>query len=111
MVGFDDVAPTIRITEASAAKLRRPRGTYVLRIAFAVRDDVAANAVEYRVLPTSERPMLGLGFREGRTSSHDVSLSLRVQPPTGKRKIVLEIRATDPVGNERRIVRALTLPA
>lgn len=104
---FDDVAPTIRATRASATKLRRPKGVYLLRIAFSTRDDLVGNAVEYLLLPTSGS--LRLPFSEGRTTSGDVSVALKIRPTGRLRQLLLEIRVTDPVGNQRRVVRSVKL--
>lgn len=109
VAAFDDVAPTIHALRASAAKLRRQKGVYVLRIAFSTRDDLVGNAVEYLVLPMSGS--FRLPFSEGRTASGDVFLTLHVRPPSGRRQLLLEIRVTDPVGNQRRVVRWLKLPS
>jgi hypothetical protein len=109
LAAFDDLAPEIEVIRASAAKLRRPQGTYVLRLVLSVRDDLVGNAVEYLVLPSSGSTRLP--FREGRTTSGAVSFALRIRPLTRERRILVEIRATDPVGNERRIVRSVKLPA
>lgn len=104
---FDDVAPTIRATRASATKLRRPKGVYLLRIAFSTRDDFVGNAVDYLLLPTNGSSRLP--FSEGRTTSGDVSVALRIRPTSRLRQLLLEIRVTDPVGNQRRVVRSLKL--
>lgn len=105
---FDDVAPTVRAIRASATKLRRPQGVYLLRIAFSARDDLVGNPVEYLLLPTSGS--FRLPFSEGRTTSGDVSVALKIRLSSGHRRpLLLEIRATDPVGNQRRIVRSVKL--
>lgn len=104
---FDDVAPAIRAIRATAVRLRRLEGSYVLRVAFATSDDRVGNAVEYLVLPSSGSRRLPFG--EGRTRSGHVSVVLRISPPVTRQQLVLEIRATDPVGNERRVIRTVRL--
>jgi len=107
VAGFDDVAPTIRAARASATKLRRPQGVYLLRIAFSTQDDLVGNPVEYLLLPTSGSSRLP--FSEGRTTSGDVSVALKIRPTGRLRQLLLEIRVTDPVGNQRRVVRSVKL--
>jgi hypothetical protein len=109
LAAFDDVPPEVRVNRSSVTKLRRPKGMYLLRIALSTSDDFVGNGVEYVVLPSSGGSRLA--FREGRTTSGKASVSLQVLPPSGERRLLLEVRASDPLGNERRIVRALTLPA
>jgi len=106
---FDDIAPTIRAIRASASKLRRPKGVYLLRIAFSTRDDLAGNAVEYAVFPSSGPSRLP--FAEGRTTSGAVSVALQIRPPSPRRQLLVEIRTTDPVGNQRKLVRSVKLPS
>ena len=109
VAAFDDVAPTISSVRTTAARLPRSQGMYLLRIAFSARDDLLANAVDYRVLASSDGTRLP--FSEGRTTTGLVSIALRVRPPGRTRKVLLEIRATDPVGNDQWTVRSLRLPS
>jgi hypothetical protein len=110
VVDRDAVAPTITLSSASATKLRRPAGTYALRLGIGLRDDVADNPVSYTVRAS------GPGGRElarsfGTTSAEAVSVKLRIRPIGGARTVRLQITAEDPVGNEVSIwPRALRLP-
>jgi hypothetical protein len=104
---FDDIAPAVQITRATATKLGRPNGAYLVRLAFSVRDDVETNAVSY------EAKVRAGAFetvpRKGDTRSGTVSLSLRLRPPRGMRTVRIVITASDPVGNERTVTRSLRL--
>jgi hypothetical protein len=44
---LDDLAPAIDIVSAAAVMLRRPAGTYELKVALALRDEVEGNPVSY----------------------------------------------------------------
>lgn len=109
-VDFDAVAPTVRLSSATATKLRRPAGTYALRLRIALRDNVADNPVSYTVRAS------GPGGRElarrfGTARTETVSTTLRVRPRGGARTIRLLLNAEDPVGNAVWIVpRDVRLP-
>ena len=107
IVDFDTGAPVVAISRATTQKLRRPRGAYLLRATFSARDDVEGNTVSYRVVASAGG--LPLVTRTGKTTSRQVSLSLRVRPPARARTLTLEISASDAVENERRVSRALKL--
>ena len=107
VVDFDDVAPTLVLTRATAAKVL-PRGTYSLKLAFSARDDVADNPVSYRVrVWWSGLPRFIV--RQGETPSGTVSIALRIRPGGSVRKIRIELGATDPVGNAQTLARSLAL--
>jgi len=112
MRGFADadaIAPTVVVSSAKVTKLQRPAGAYSIRLALSIRDNVEGNAVAYTVTATSGGASLANRF--GTTASGTVSMTLRVRPPsTRARTIVLRIRATDPVGNEGSVSRAVKLP-
>jgi hypothetical protein len=110
VVDRDAVAPTITLSSATATKLRRPAGTYALKLVIGLRDDVADNPVSYTVRAR------GPGLRElarsvGTTRAEAVSIKLRYRPLAGARIVRLQITGEDPVGNEVSIwPRALRLP-
>jgi hypothetical protein len=110
IVDRDAVAPTIRLSSATATKLRRPAGTYALKLGIAVRDNVADNPVSYTVRAS------GPGGRElarstGIARTEAVSIKLRVRPLVKSRIVRLQISAEDPVGNQVSIwPRDLRLP-
>ncbi len=108
VAAFDDVAPALHGVQATTAQLRHPIGGYLLRISFSIRDDLDGSAVEYLVLPSSGS--YRLPFSQGSTSTGRVSVALEIHPPGNRRRIRLEIRATDAVGNRSTIVRSMKLP-
>jgi hypothetical protein len=113
----DAVAPSVAFTSARAIKLRRPPGSYSIRVALSLRDDVEGNMVAYtlRVKEGPDHPrdrwLPELDRMEGSTASGSVSTTLRVYPSSKRvRNVVLLLSASDPVGNEVSIARSLKLP-
>ena len=104
---LDADAPQIIVSRASATSLRQPVGVYLVRLVFSARDNVAANVSSYQV--TIKAGASDLAFRHGVTVAGAASLTLRVRPPKGSRRIQILIAAADPLGNERTQVRSLTL--
>jgi hypothetical protein len=104
---FDAVAPRIAILRASAAKLRRPRGAYVIRLTVSLGDNVEGNVVSYRV--TASRREFVLGSKTGRTASGRVAVALRLRPPKSSRSVRIRIEASDPLDNTRAVSRSLKL--
>jgi hypothetical protein len=107
VVAFDDVAPTLGVTRATAAKLQRPRGAYRVQIAFSAVDDVSENAV------ACTARLLGPTFqhkKSGRTTTGTVALTFTTHPARTVRRLRLEITGEDPFGNRSVLTRAVTLP-
>jgi hypothetical protein len=102
---LDDNAPEIALTRASATKLGRPQGAYLLRIGFSARDK---NAVAYRLRVTAAGSPLAT--KSGTAVSGSVLVSLRIKPPTQTRGVRIEIVGTDPLDNQRTLVRPVKLP-
>jgi hypothetical protein len=108
VVDFDNVAPLLSVSKASARKLARPRGVYLLRLSLSAHDDVDGNAVFWKLNVRTRS--FGLASKAGKTSSGTVVVSMRVHPARGTRKLLIEIAASDPVGNKRTHVRSIPLP-
>lgn len=104
---LDADAPQIVVSRASATRLPRPVGVYLVRLGFSARDNVEGNVASYQV--TIKAGATDLAFRRGVTVAGTASLTLRVRPPKGSRRIQIVIAASDPLGNERTHVRSLTL--
>jgi hypothetical protein len=105
----DRTPPSISITSARATKVRRDPGSYLVRVALVLRDDVEGNPVAYS-LKATEGPWY-LDSTSGTTASGSVSTTLRVlTSSTRVRSVNLHLLASDPVGNEGLIVRSLRLP-
>ena len=93
-------------------KLRRPAGAYSIKVALSLRDDVEGNTVAYmlRVTQTRAHRLIVLASKEGTAASGSVSTTLRVVLGQRVRSVQLRLSASDPAGNERSIVRSLSLP-
>lgn len=102
----DDVAPALAISRASVTKLRRPVGSYVLRLAFSARD-ASGSAVGYHVVVTGKGVLEG---KSGTTASGNAAAAIRLKAAKGVRRLRVEITATDPVGNESRMSRSVAIP-
>jgi hypothetical protein len=100
--------PAIDISRASVAKLRRPPGSYALRLTFSVRD-APGTLVRYRVAVVGNGRFLA--SRLGATRSGRATATIRVRPPRKVPRLRIEITASDPRGNEATAVRVVKLPA
>ena len=105
VVDQDAVAPTIAFSSATAAKLRRPAGSYALRLGIALRDNVTDNPVSYTLRVTNGGRELARRFGTAKTEA--VSMTLRIRPPAGARTVRMVLGGSDPVGNEVSITRSL----
>jgi hypothetical protein len=117
IAGADAAAPSIAFTSALVTKLRRPAGSYSIRVALSLRDDVEGNPVAYvlRVREGREhardRRRSELGRTEGTTASGSISTTLQVFPSSKRvRSVQLLLSASDPAGNEVSRTRSLKLP-
>jgi hypothetical protein len=97
----------IDISRANVAKLRRPPGSYVLRLKFSVRD-APGNLVRYRIAVVGNGRFLA--SRLGATRSGGAAATIRVRPARKVRRLRIEITATDPLGNAARASRSVRLP-
>jgi hypothetical protein len=104
---LDADAPQIVVSRASATRLPQPVRVYLIRLAFSARDNVEGNVSSYQV--TIKAGASDLAFRRGVTVAGTASLTLRVRPPKGSRRIQIVIAASDPLGNERKQIRSLAL--
>lgn len=103
----DDTAPSIAVSRASVTKLRRPPGSYLLRVAFSAQD-TTGNAVRYLVDVSGKGTFLA--SRVGETQSGRASASIRLRPQKNVRRLRISITASDPLGNERKLTRDVALP-
>jgi hypothetical protein len=106
---FDADPPTTAVPRATARKLRRPKGTYQLRVALSLDD--ASGSVSYTLLVVDPRkPGNPLASKLGLTTTGTASAVLRIRPTRRTRAIRLQIDASDPFGNETRLVKTVRLP-
>lgn len=109
-VDRDAVAPTIAITSARVAKLRRPAGAYSIRLALALRDGLEGNPVSYTLRVTTAGGT-ELALRIGTARKPTLPLTMRVEPRNERpRAVFLRLGAEDPFGNASSLVRRLNLP-
>ena len=113
VVDRDAVAPTVAFSSATVTKLRRPAGTYTLRLGLAIRDDVADNPVSYTLSAYTRRVSAGgvelaRRFGTARTGSpvHDAA---DPSPHPGARTVRLVLIGEDPIGNTISVTRVLSL--
>ena len=99
VVDFDPDAPQVAVTKGSAKKLRKPKGTYTVRLTLSL-EDAAGGAVSYQVEVSDPRTRRGLAFRLGQATAPTVSLTLRLKVPARARTLQVKVSATDLVGNE-----------
>jgi hypothetical protein len=99
--------PAVDISRASVAKLRRPPGSYVLRLTFSLRD-APGNLVRYRIAVVGNGRFLA--SRLGATRSGRAAATIRVRPARKVRRLRIEITATDPLGNAAKASRSVSLP-
>jgi hypothetical protein len=107
VVAFDAAPPVVTISQASAVRSGRPRGTYRVRIVFGAVD-APGQAVRYLIEVRSGARTLG--SKGGTTGSGRAAVVLDVRPQGRTRALRLEITASDPVGNEASFARILRLP-
>lgn len=104
---LDDIAPSVRIERLSASRLRKPGGSYLLKIGFSALDNVRENAVSYEAEVTSGALVK---TRAGTVSGGKATLSLRLTPGARTRSARVRIKVSDPLGNTRSTARSVRLP-
>jgi hypothetical protein len=96
---FDVTAPTVGVSSVGVRKLRRPKGTYTLRVVLAL-SDAEGGVVWYRLEVVDPRkPLNLLGWKKGETTATSVA-TVRVRPAKTTRNLQLDITASDAVGND-----------
>jgi hypothetical protein len=106
-VDFDATPPTIQVA-ARAIRLRRPAGSYAVRVVLKLLNEAPGARSSYEL--EAFAGSASLAVKLGATTTGSVTLNLQVHPPKAARRLRLQIRATDAVGNERAASRAITLP-
>jgi hypothetical protein len=104
VAAFDVVAPAIVVRRSTVT---RNSGARLLELAFSAPDDHEANVVSYRVTTHAGRHVLAES--EGTTAGRVITLTQRIHPANGTRRLTVVITATDAVGNLRRLARAVRL--
>jgi hypothetical protein len=108
VVDFDVTAPTVGVTSVGVRKLRRPKGTYRLRVVLAL-SDAEGGVVSYRLEVVDPRkPLNLLGWKKGETTATSVA-TVRIHPAKTTRALQLKIAANDAVGNDTTFTRTVRL--
>jgi len=107
IVDYDVAPPTIQVA-ARATRLRRPVGTYTVRVGLSLLNEAAGAKTTYVLEVFAGRASLTL--RLGSTTTGHATLNLRLHPPKTARRLRLQVRATDVVGNESTAARMIALP-
>jgi hypothetical protein len=103
LADFDNVAPTARITKAVVLPSRR-----AVQTTFTTSDDVAGNAVSYRLSVTAAGH--ALAHATGSTPGGAVSKSLGVKIPKRTKRVVVALKVSDPLHNARTVTRSARVP-
>jgi hypothetical protein len=105
---FDATAPTVAVSSVSTRKLRRPKGTYRLRVVLSL-SDAEGGVVSYRLEVVDPRkPRNLLGWTKGETTATSVA-TVRVHPAKTTRVLQLKIAANDAVGNDATFTKTVRL--
>jgi hypothetical protein len=108
VVDFDVTAPTVGVSSVGVRKLRRPKGTYRLRVVLAL-SDAEGGVVSYRLEVVDPRkPLNLLGWKKGETTATSVA-TVRIHPAKTTRVLQLKIAANDAVGNAATFTRTVRL--
>jgi hypothetical protein len=98
VAALDINPPVVAITSVSTRRLRRPKNTYVVRVALTI-DDATEDPIDYAFEARNPRtPTTPLLTRLGQTTGTVVS-RFRAKLPTAPRLLAIRVEATDAVGN------------
>ena len=105
---FDVTAPTVAVSGVAVRKLRRPKGTYRLRVVLSL-SDAEGGVVSYRLEVVDPRkPLNLLGWKKGETAATSIA-TVRVHPTKTTRILQLKIAASDAVGNDTTFTKTVRL--
>ena len=101
LADFDDTAPSARIAKIDGLGARRVSR---VGVTFTTSDNVAGNAVTYRLsLSAAGR---ALDHVAGSTTGGSVVASLNVRLPKRARRLALSLKVSDPLHNSRTVIRS-----
>lgn len=104
LADFDATPPSARIERARVTRSVR---AYTLRVAFSAADNVAENAVAFKLSAVASGRRLA--SRAGEVGAGTTELVLKVRPPARARTLVVALEVVDPLGNARTVRRSLKL--
>jgi hypothetical protein len=106
---FDVSPPTIGLSSSRVQKLKRPKGTYRLRILLSL-SDAGGELVSFRLqVVDTRKPIRVLAYKVGQTTTGTAKSTVQVKPAKQTRILQLKIDANDAVGNEATSVKTIRL--
>jgi hypothetical protein len=102
---FDNTAPSARI---KTLRLSRVGRAYKMHLTFATADNVAGNAVSFKIEAVAAGRRIG--GKAGQTAGGTLEIALTVRPPKRARRVAVSLRVADPLGNARTVGRSSSLP-
>jgi hypothetical protein len=106
---FDVAPPTIGFTSWKARRLKRPRGTYKVRLALSLTDAGGGPVVYSLKVVDPKRPSNLLVYRTGETATGAVTTTFRIKVTKKRRAVRLKIDASDTVGNQSASAKSVRL--
>ena len=103
LADFDSTAPTVALKTLDVLLAARTR-QFNLQAAFRTTDNVAGNAVKYRVSISAAGH--ALGHANGTTPGGTVRVSLRGRLPKRAHRLTVLVHVVDPLGNARTVARS-----
>jgi hypothetical protein len=104
---FDTVPPAIDVTKVAIRKLKRPKGTYSLRVEVTFPGESAVSYVLQVVDP--RKPLNALVYRVGRTTTGSIASAARIRPAKSTRTLAVKVAASDAVGNDATAAKTVRL--
>jgi hypothetical protein len=105
LADFDSTAPTVAFKALHVLLAGR---RFNLQAAFRTTDNVAGNAVKYRVSVTAAGH--ALGHTTGTTPGGTVRVSVGGRLPKRAHRLTVSLRVVDPLGNARTVTRSGRIP-
>jgi hypothetical protein len=107
---FDIEPPKVTLNAATVRKLKRPVGTYSVRLALSFADNGGGLVSYVLQIVDPKKPTRAFVFKLGQ-AARDVTPIFRIKVPTTMRAVQLKIDSTDPVGNTAAFSRSIRLNA
>lgn len=107
VVDFDATPPSGSITSVKIARPRTASGRWRVRLSLAARDDVATNPVSFQADATIGALALAA---KGTVTTGTADFSFSFRRPRGARVLAIEVRLSDPIGNQSVVTTTVRLP-
>jgi len=105
---FDVDPPKVTLNAATVRKLKRPVGTYTVRLALSFADNGGGPISYVLQIVDSKRPTRAFIYKLGQ-ADRDVTSAFRIKVPTTMRAVQLKVDSTDAVGNTAAFARSIRL--